>query len=315
MICDLFIQDIWIKDYQKIILTLINHMLIHSYKMQPKFSLLAVLLLISCYPVFSQQITYQVLEDDPDKAYSKFVAPEFGAESNTTNLSIYLGASARYGLAGVVTLEGIARLDVYQLNGSGPGFLLEAGGFLPLTSKIKEKEVPVVLSYNPYAGTAYKDGRSYNVEETRSITIPSGQFKNQMGVRGGIHNRRTGITENGQGDAVFLSGVYLGGQFTTQAYVKTKINNDVERIGAGFTRFYADLLILPVSTPDAAAGLGDVKPDGAIGWRVGYQWYVSPHDGDYKFLSNSVFSAEIGTRPLSGFMFNISWGLAFLNNR
>lgn len=273
------------------------------------------LIMFSAYLLAAQQVTYQVLEDDPDKVYTKFIAPEFGAENNTTNLSLYMGSSARYGLAGAITLEGVARLDVYQLNGSGPGFLLEAGGFLPLRSKIKKKEVPVVLSYDPYAGTTYKDGKKYNVEETRSITIPNGQYKNEVGVRGGVHNRRTGITDNGQGNAIFLSGVYLGGQFTSQAYVKTKINNDVERIGAGFTRVYADLLVLPVSTPDAAAGLGDVKDDGTIGWRLGYQWYVSPHDGDYKFLANSVFGAEIGSRPLTGFLFNISWGFAFLNQR
>ena len=263
---------------------------------------------------YAQQITYQVLEDNPENAYTKYIAPEFGAESNTTNLSIYLGASARYGITDIITLEGIVRVDAYQINGSGLGFLLEAGGFLPLTSKIKNKEVPIILSYNPYAGTEYKDGKMYNVEETRSITIPSGQYKNQLGVRGGLHNRQTSIVDNGAGGSIFLSGLYLGGQFTSQAFVKTKINNDVERIGAGFTRVYADLLLLPVSTPDAAANTGDVKSDGILGWRLGYSWYVSPHDGDYKFLGNSVFSAEIGHRPLSGFMFNVSWGLAFLNN-
>ncbi|MAE82298.1 MAG: hypothetical protein CMB80_06165 [Flammeovirgaceae bacterium] len=264
---------------------------------------------------YSQQITYQVLEDNPDNAFTKFVAPEWGAESNTTNLSIFVGANARLGLTDIITLEGIARIDAYQLNGKGIGFLLEAGGFMPLKTKIKQKEVPIILSYNPYAGTEYKDGKKYNIEETKSITIPQGQFKNQLGVRGGIHNRSTSIFDNGFGGNIFLSGVYLGGQWTSQAFVKTKINNDVERIGAGFTRIYGDLLVLPVSTPDAAANTGDVKSDGILGWRLGYQWYVSPHNGDYKFLANSVFSAEIGHRPLSGFLFNVSWGFAFLNSK
>lgn len=279
-----------------------------------KFIFLTLGLLISSQ-LFSQQITYQVLEDNPDQAYSKFIAPEWGAESNTTNLSLFLGANGRIGLTEVLTLEGVARIDLYQINGSGIGTLLEGGVFLPLKSKIKEKKVPVILSYNPYAGTTYKDGKRYNVEETRSITIPNGQYKNQVGVRGGLHNRLTSIYDNGAGGNIFLSGVYLGGQWTSQAYVRTKINNDVERIGAGFTRVYGDLLVLPVSTPDAAANTGDVKSDGILGWRVGYQWYVSPHNGDYKFLANSVFGAEIGHRPLSGFMFNVSWGFAFLNSK
>mgnify|MGYP001257077234 CR=1 FL=1 len=279
-----------------------------------KIIFLTLGLLISSQ-LFSQQITYQVLEDNPDQAYTKFIAPEWGAESNTTNLSLFLGANGRIGLTDKLTLEGMARIDVYQINGSGIGTLLEAGAFLPLKSKIKEKNVPVILSYNPYAGTTYKDGKRYNVEETRSITIPNGQYKNQLGVRGGLHNRLTSIYDNGAGGNIFLSGVYLGGQWTSQAYVRTKINNDIERIGAGFTRVYGDVLVLPVSTPDAAANTGDVKNDGILGWRVGYQWYVSPHSGDYKFLANSVFGAEIGHRPLSGFLFNVSWGFAFLNSK
>lgn len=113
----------------------------------------------SLYTALSaQQVTYQVLEDNPDKVYTKFVAPEIGTEYNAANLSVFLGANARYGLTDAIVLEGIARFDLYQLNGKGPGFHLEAGGFLPLTSKIKMKEVPVVLSYNAYAGTKYVDG-------------------------------------------------------------------------------------------------------------------------------------------------------------
>lgn len=284
---------------------------------QTKKILTILILLLTVATLKAQQVTYQVLEDNPDKVYTKFIAPEFGMESNSTNLSFFAGANTRMGLTEAITLEGIARLDLYQISGSGPSFLLEAGGFLPLTSKIKKKEVPIVLSYNPYAGTVYKDGRSYNVEETKSIKIPEGQYRNELGGRGGLYMRKTGA-ESLAGNAssyILLTGAYLGGQWTSQAYVKTKINNDVERIGAGFTRVYADLLVLPVSTLDNPAANEGLKADGAIGWRLGFQWYVSPHDGDYKFLSNSVFTAELGKRPLTGFLFNMSWGFAFMNNR
>ncbi len=276
------------------------------------------LALVGCaFFTFAQQVTYQILEDNPGKAYTKFVAPEFGTEYNAANLSVFMGANARYGLTDLITLEGLAHLDVYQLNGKGPGFHLEAGGYLPLTSNIKNKVVPIILSYNPYAGTKYENGVQYNIEETKSITIPSGQYKNEMGVRAGLYQRRMGTSDlfgaiNG---AINLTGVYLGGQWTSQAYVKAKINNDVERIGAGFTRVYGDILVLPVSNLSDPRANEDVKPDGTFGWRVGFQWYVSPHDGEYRFLSNSVFTAEIGKRPLSGFLFNLSWGFAFMNKR
>jgi hypothetical protein len=277
----------------------------------------AFLLLMIPVLGFSQEISYQVLEDQPEKAYTKFVAPEFGMEYNSPDLSVFIGVNARYGLTDLLTLEGIGRFDLYHSSGDGPTFLFEAGGFLPLTSKIKNKEVPIVLSYNPYAGTTYKDNKKYNIEETKFIKIPSGQFKNQLGVRAGIHNRRIGadnLTETVKSN-IMLTGIYLGGQFTSQAYVKSKINGDAERIGAGFTRVFVDAIIFPVSTISDASADDGVKDDGNFGWRVGMQWYVSPHDGDYHFLGPSVFTTEIGMRPLSGFMFNLTWGFAILNNR
>ena len=279
-------------------------------------SILYASLILCSMLVTAQSVFYEILEDNPVKAFTKFIAPEFGMEYNATTLSVFAGANGRFALGSKMTLESTARLDLYQLNGPGPGFHLEGGVFLPLTSKIKNKEVPIILSYNPYAGTTYENGQKYNIEETKYIKTPNGQYLNTMGVRGGIYNRKTGA-ENLSGDVsstIFLSGVYLGGQFTSQAFVKTKINNDVERIGAGFTRFYGDLLILPVSNIDDPLANEGLKSDGVIGWRVGFQWYVSPHDGDFRFLGPSVFTAEIGNRPLSGFLFNLSWGFAFGNS-
>ncbi|MFK7953856.1 MAG: hypothetical protein AB8B73_13505 [Ekhidna sp.] len=268
---------------------------------------------LSFLSLLAQTVSYKVLEDNPEKAYTKFIAPEFGMESNATDLAIFLGANARYGISDKLTLEGAARFDVYSPNSGSPTFLVEAGGFYPLKTQIKNKEVPVILSYNPTAGSGYKNGQRYTVEETKSITIPSGQYKNQYGVRAGLHYRSIGAQDDINGIApgnINLAGLYIGGQMTSQAYVKTMINNDVERIGAGFTRIYADIFILPVT------GLSDdtlapaTEGDGTFGWRVGFHWYTAPHDGDYKFLGNSILGAELGKRPLSGFMFNITWGYA-----
>lgn len=279
--------------------------------------IITLLLVFSAFFSSAQQVTYKILEDSPEKAYTKFVAPELGSDYNASNISIYLGANARYGLTDLITLEGIARLDVYQFSGKGPGFHLEAGGFLPLTSKIKQKDIPIILSYDPYAGEKWVDGRLVTYEETKSINIPNGKYINEVGVRGGLYQRRIGAanmaeTVNG---AINLTGVYIGGQWTSQAYLKAKINDDVERIGAGFTRVYGDILVLPISNLSDPLANYNVEADGTFGWRVGFQWYLSPHDGEYKWLSNSVFTAEIGKRPLSGFLFNMSWGFALMNNR
>lgn len=265
----------------------------------------------------SQQVTYQVLEDQPEKAYSTFIAPEFGMDYNSTALCAFVGVNARYGLS-VVDLEGAFRYDLYNgIDGLGGTFLVEGGGFLSLNARIKQKEVPVILSYNPYADTKYENGKKYHVEETKYLKVPDGQYLNQIGVRGGVHYRRLGAQDATYTttSGINLAGIYIGGQFTSQAYVKTRVNNDVERIGAGFSRIYGDVLLLPVSEiADPAASEG-LAADGVFGWRVGYQWYVSPHDGDYRFLGSSVFSAELGKKPLTGFNFNFSWGFAFRNGR
>ncbi|MEM6643324.1 MAG: hypothetical protein AAF616_10115 [Bacteroidota bacterium] len=261
-------------------------------------------------------ITYQVLEDNPERAYTNFIAPEFGAEVNKTDLSIFLGANARKALVKDFTLEAVGRFDVYSMNAGSATFLVEGGVFLPLMTKEKTKEVPVILSYNPYAGQEYNtdDGKLYNKEETKFIKIPSGRYKNQYGVRGGLHYRSIGAEDDIndiEAGNINLGGIYVGGQMTSQAFVKTKINNDVERFGAGFTRLYFDILILPYSELSRDELSAATNSDGVFGWRVGYQWYLSPHDGDYKFFGNSIFGAELGTRPLSGFMFNFSWAYAF----
>ena len=281
-----------------------------------KITLFTFLLLLSA-TLLAQQVSYQILEDNPEKAYTKFIAPELGSEWNSPALSIFVGANGRFQFVEAFTVEAAVRYDVYKSAGKGPAFLLEGGIFLPLATKIKKKDVPVVLSYDPYAGEVYKDGRSYNVEETKSINIPNGQYKNQLGVRGGLHTRRVGASDLSEtiNSGIMLSGIYLGGQFTSQAYVKTKINDDVERIGAGFGKYFFDILVLPVSNLQDPFASYDVKADGVIGWRAGFQWYVSPHDGEYKMLRNSVFTAEIGKRPLSGFMFNMTWGFALMSTR
>lgn len=266
------------------------------------------------------KISYKVLEDNPEKAFTNFIAPELGMEYNNTGLSVYLGANYRYGIKQLFTLEGAAHYDLINVGGPGGGFLMEVGGFLPLLKKVKNKAVPVVLSYNPYAGRTYENGKAYNVEETKSFKIPSGQFLNRYGLRGGIHIRQLGLETSGikaekASGTILLNGIYLGGQITSQVYVRTKVNNDVERFGSGFTRIYADVIVFPSTSISNEILKAKAKSDGSLGWRVGLQWFVSPHDGKYKFLGGSVFGGEIGSRPLGGFMFRGYWAIALFKRR
>lgn len=259
-----------------------------------------------------QKINYRIIEDDPDQANTNFIAPELGMEFNSTDLGVFIGANGRKSIS-KLTIEAVVRYDVVNLNSSSATFHAEGGVFLPLNSKIKQKEVPIFLSYNPYAGKVYDGINTYNIEETKFITVPSGQYKNTFGVRGGIHARSMGVEDEVNSIApgnILLGGIYGGFQLTSQAYVRAHLDEKEERIGAGFTRLYADILLFPVTELSRSDLEPAAKSDGFIGWRVGYQWYISPHEGEYKFFGNSVFGAEIGMRPLSGFMFNITWGYA-----
>jgi len=153
---------------------------------------------------------------------------------------------------------------------------------------MKQKEGPVIIKNNAYAGGKYENCRRYNVEEIKFIQIPNGNYLNQIGMRGGLQTLSLGIENLGGAVSsnIFLFAIYLGGQFTSQALVKTKINNDVIRYGAGFTRLYADLLVFSVINLGDPALTTETEVDGAMGWRVRFQWYVSPHNRDYHFLSS-----------------------------
>jgi len=55
-----------------------------------------VLLVVGLFLIsaaFSQSTNYVLLEGDPSKAFTKFVAPELGADNNSTNTTVCLGAN------------------------------------------------------------------------------------------------------------------------------------------------------------------------------------------------------------------------------
>ena len=285
-----------------------------------KLALTLFAVVVTLSQVKAQTYSYTVLENDPEKAYTKFIAPEFGSEFSGANLSILVGANARMGISDKLAFEGDAQIDIWQFEGKGLGYHLEGGIFLPLKTKTKIKDVPVILSYNPYADTKYENGKQYNIEETKYLTIADMDYKDQYGVRGGIYTRGLGVESDGIQAAaavgsLSLVGPYIGVQKTSQAYVKTKINDDIDRIGAGFGRYFIDVMLFPVRSLSDEAIAPELKKDKFVGWRGGFQWYLDPHDGEYKRLMNSVFTAEIGSRPYTGFYLNMTWGFAFMNQR
>jgi hypothetical protein len=281
-----------------------------------RFTLLSLFTMLAL-SASAQLINYKIEEADPELAFTKFIAPEYGAMGGSTTIGMYLGAQARVGITEALTIEGYGRYDVWTISGEGPQYTVDAALFLPLKKGSKTKDVPVILSYNPYAGTEFKDGNLYNVEETRSITIPNGKYNTQLGARAGVHVSSVGVGNPGLGPEGVIShaGVYVGGQMTAKTLIKALINDDVYRYGAGFSRTYLDVLVLPSNNLSEPTATADTRKDGLIGWRAGLQWYVSPHDGEYRFLGRSVISLEVGQRPISGWNLSMGWGLAFAEKR
>jgi len=264
----------------------------------------------------AQQINYKIIEDNPDKAYSNYLVIDFmgvDMDFDFQSASIYVGASGRWNFTDKIAVEGLVRPTVFNMSGSGFGIQTETGVFYSLKTSSKNKDLPVVLKYDAFAGETNSGAR---VEETKYINVP-GTLLSSIGARGGLYVKSSGY-ESASGavnieSSRFLGGVYVGMQKTSQAYIKTMIDDKMERIGGAFTRVYADILILPARSISDSTLAATVEKDRAWGWRAGMQWYMDAHDGKYKRIGKSVISAELGALPQTGFYINMSWGWAIIS--
>ena len=46
-------------------------------------------LLLLCSVLMGQSLRYKIIEENPDKVFKQFIAPEFGVESNSTSPGVY----------------------------------------------------------------------------------------------------------------------------------------------------------------------------------------------------------------------------------
>ncbi len=108
-----------------------------------------------------------------------------------------------------------------------------------------------------------------------------------------------------------MAGVYIGFQKVTQAFVELLVSGNgltnEKFIGAGFTKMYFDVMILPVTNIADERVLDANERDGTFGFRAGFQWNKNPYDTP--LFGRIVYSAEIGIRPLMGFY--LSGGVGF----
>ena len=262
-----------------------------------------------------QTTTYQLIEDNPNALPGSYITVEpLGLDGGSGgDINLYTGGTVFWSLTDQLKLEGVARYNVVQVGGNGTGFHLEAGGFLPFISKEVKKDVPVILKTTLYA--AKIDDDKY-VDETKYFKV-KGTYLNQMGPRGGIYFKKSGFDFKDESSLTTetnytLTGAYIGWEKLTQAFVKTKVGDNY-KYGHGQTRIYADALIVPVRTV-ADDSLGDPDNNSIIGFRVGFQWNKNPYREKEKGLElNPVYTVEVGSRPISGFYAQMSFGLNIFN--
>ena len=280
--------------------------------------------------VQAQQITYNVVEDDPDryKPLAIMLDP-FYADAHNTNMT--LGWSVRADVLLLGRVEGRfdfrkAYLDMeykdedyalpYAKNGLQKHTYMEAGASLFLFTKYKTKNLKITLSKT----------RSGNYETERYFMAP-GTVKRLFGVRGGVSylssatqiEEKVSIVDKSDGNnkvPIGGFGVNADGSATYQIHTQLRtatlyaglhikaINRlfvEVDGWGsrghARYADFYLDALFAPVvSLQDVKTRGGkewSVEGDGIIqrlGWRAGFS-FRSP---DRVWLS---YKFEFGSRP------------------
>ncbi len=274
--------------------------------MKNKAIITLLVLAWTSYSVVAQQVSYQLIEDNPDALSENFINLEllgidYGA--NSTDGNVYVGGNIFWSLSDKIKAEGLMRVTAFNIKGKGLGLQTEAGIFLPLVSKTKKDNVPVILKETAFAG---KNEFNQTYDEVKFFNV-DGTVKSQIGPRGGIYFKKTGYEAKSAPTSMTLTGVYFGVEKLTQAFVKTKVG-DTFKYGSGQTRVYFDVLLLPARSIDDPA-ITDPERDSSFGWRVGMQWNKKPHKTKEGFEKRLVYNGELGKRPFTGFYINVSIGL------
>jgi len=268
--------------------------------------------------IYAQSYETQMLEDDPSKVLDKFIVVDILATDTDIDFqssSVYIGGSAYWPITDKLIIDSHVKIPYFHFGNGGFGITLEPGIYFKLFNKNKTDDVPVVIESMIYADQIEKNGVTYNVDTYKFLNA-KGTYKESYGARGGLYFRQAPFTSDDFNledikTGSTLAGVYIGFQKVTQAFVALLVSGNgltnEKFIGAGFTKMFFDVMILPVSTIGDATVLAANERDGMFGFRAGFQWNKNPYDTP--LAGRIVYSAEIGTRPLMGFY--LSGGIGF----
>ncbi|MCR9132867.1 MAG: hypothetical protein NXI08_09845 [bacterium] len=266
------------------------------------------------------QETYRTTMSDPEIAYPGYLGLNYftvdAGFSNTSGASIWsVGVDGLYPINEKLRVEAQALYSLLSLQKDGPAFLFSAGAEYGISSKTKDKEVPVLLSF------AWEKDYFNNTETQtwEAVKLPA-QMKYELVARGGLYVRNSAL-EYEEGftfyDVTSLThaGVYAGVGYTMTSYLQAQASDGYEFAAGRVIRPYADVLILPTTVDLELNGVAAKTIEETLGWRAGVVVVGKPftkaenYDRKIRFFANSIFRLDIGSRPFDGFY--VTTGMAW----
>ncbi len=266
------------------------------------------------------QDTYQTIMTDPEIVYPGYLGLNYftvdAGFGNTSGASIWsVGADALYPINEKIRIEALALYSLVSLDKDGPAFMLNSGIEYSLSSNLKDKDVPVLLSF------AWDKDYINRVETTTwsAVNLPT-QMKYELVARGGLYIRNSAL-EYSEGfrtyDVTSLThvGFYAGVGYNMTTYLQAEASDGYQFSAGRILRPYFDLLILPTSVDLEENGAAVKTVDENLGWRAGLVVVGKPYtaaenfDRKIPFFANTVFRLDIGQRPFEGFF--ITTGMAY----
>ncbi len=265
----------------------------------------------------SQDVAYKVVEDDPSKVRSKFIAVEwlnadFGGKVNLNTIGI--GVNSVWSLNETVGLEGRFNVPWAKDEDLPFCFQFEAGVFKNFGSKTKVKDVKV-----RYDGE-FDVVENEHVYKEKIIKVPATRLRSS-GVRAGMYTFKKGVKDGRDALPYTMAGIYGGWGFVekTNLVVRASENLDSDlnnekgnMFYTGFTRIYLDGILTPLAPVYSPSGQKlDVDRQTIIGGRLGFMFYK---DGP-KWFNKLMWGGEIGYRSIDGVYVNVIAGFSVFRGK
>lgn len=270
--------------------------------------------------VYAQQVNYTITNDDPSNSAGFIMNLDLFQMDFSANLS---GSSFNVGVWGNYRVNSKIGVD-YTLRKSWLTFAklddpdaigntdLELGGSLRLMSRNVKKNLRVVLKVENGL-----NNQAEAITTTTYLMIP-GTVQKSTHVRGGFILKRNPFEydinddvkfEYGTGyDPMTRSGLYGGISFDRNTNLHIQTDAYGHCMNSAGTRFYLDVLMMPVNS-SAIAKRTNNNP---LGFRAGWQVFQAYRKADTGKNMGIEGDFQMGLRPYTGFFMTASLGVTIL---